>query len=45
MTYWELDTELWELIPDDFDGAGLMTLRGRIDLLERSYHIESEDFE
>lgn len=45
MNYWELETEQWELIPDDYDGAGIMTLRGRLDLLERLYRIDSEDFE
>ena len=45
MNYWELETEQWERIPDDYDGAGTMTLRGRRDLLERSYHIETEELE
>ena len=45
MSYWELETELWELVPDDYDGARTMTLRGRIDLLERSYNMENKDTE
>ncbi len=40
MNYWELETEAWELIPDNYDGAESMTMRGRQEHLERSYCIE-----
>lgn len=40
MNYWELETEAWELVPDDYDGAGWMTLRGRIESLERTFSLE-----
>ena len=42
MSYWELDTELWEILPDDsYDGAHQMVQRGRIQTLERVYRLES----
>ena len=43
MTYWELETEAWELYPDDhYDGAHYMTLRGRRETLERSFDLDYE---
>jgi len=45
MNYWLLETEEWELVPDNYDGAELMTIRGRIDLLERTYSLDSEPSE
>ena len=42
MTYWELETEAWELYPDDhYDGAQQMVHRGRMQTLERVYSLES----
>ena len=40
MSYWELETEEWETIPDNYDGAETITLRGRIQHLEKSYRVE-----
>jgi len=43
MSYWELDTELWELLPDDsYDGAKHMEHRGRIQQLEKMFSIEKD---
>ena len=39
MTYWELEKEPWEE-EDNYDGAGWMTNRGRIERLEKSYSLE-----
>jgi len=43
MNYWEIETEFWETIPDDHDGAESMTIRGRQDHLERSYSMDSRN--
>ncbi len=40
MTYWELETEEWETVPDNYDGAETITLRGRLEYLERAYLAE-----
>ena len=40
MSYWELETEEWETVPDNYDGAEWMTLRGRITHLEHNYTID-----
>ena len=40
MSYWELETEEWETVPDNYDGAESITVRGRLEHLERSYCIE-----
>ena len=29
MSYWELETEEWETVPDNYDGAETITVRGR----------------
>lgn len=43
MSYWELDTELWEILPDDsYDGARNMERRGRIERLESILGIEKD---
>ncbi len=39
MNYWELDEEPWEE-EDNYDGALGMTLRGRIEMLEKLYVLE-----
>lgn len=39
MSYWELAKEPWE-DEDNYDGALLMTLRGRIEMLEKLYVLE-----
>ena len=42
MTYWELETETWELYPDDhYDGARQMVQRGRVQRLEKSFSLKS----
>lgn len=44
MNYWQLEPELWELLPDDsYDGAREMENRGRIQALERSLQLESKE--
>jgi len=44
MTYWELEPEAWELLPDDsYDGARHMEHRGRIEALERRFHLDIQD--
>ena len=44
MSYWDLETELWELFPDDsYDGAINMVHRGRIERLERMFSIEQDE--
>lgn len=40
MSYWELETEEWETVPDNYDGAETITTRGRLEHLERSYYAE-----
>lgn len=41
MSYWELETELWEILPDDsYDGAKNMVQRGRIERLESILNLE-----
>ena len=40
MSYWELETEAWELEPDNYDGARWMTMRGRRQFLEKSFSLE-----
>ena len=40
MTYWELETEEWETVPDNYDGAETITMRGRLEHLEKSYCID-----
>ena len=43
MSYWELDTELWEILPDDsYDGARNMEHRGRVQRLEKMFGIEKD---
>ena len=43
MSYWELETELWEILPDDsYDGARNMEHRGRIERLEKIFGIEKD---
>lgn len=38
MNYWELETEAWELFPDDsYDGAHHIQNRGRVEFLEELY--------
>ena len=41
MSYWELETEDWE-DEDNYDGALWMTMRGRTELLERLFVVESD---
>lgn len=42
MTYWELEPELWETLPDDsYDGARHMEHRGRVERIRRLYNLES----
>ncbi len=43
MSYWQLETEEWETVPDNYDGAETMTLRGRAEHLERSWLLSLED--
>lgn len=44
MNYWELEPELWELLPDDsYDGARFMERRGRIQVLEKRLALESAE--
>ncbi len=40
MSYWLLETEEWETVPDNYDGAESITARCRIKHLEKSYCIE-----
>ncbi len=40
MNYWQLETEEWETIPDNYDGAESITIRGRREYLEKSYSAE-----
>lgn len=40
MTYWELEQEPWEEHEDNYDGAHWMTIRGRIQTLEKLYTLE-----
>lgn len=40
LNYWLLPTEEWELVPDNYDGAESMTLRGRRESLEKAYSID-----
>lgn len=40
MNYWLLETEDWELVPDNYDGAETMTLRGRLQRLEMSFLLD-----
>ena len=42
MTYWELETEAWEILSDDhYDGARQMVQRGRVQRLEKSFLLKS----
>lgn len=44
MSYWELEPELWELLPDDsYDGARNMERRGRIHILQRSLELPNAE--
>ena len=43
MSYWELDTEEWELTPDDYDGDGWMTHRARVEKLNTIFLLDSTD--
>lgn len=44
MSYWQLEPELWELLPDDsYDGAREMARRGRIQVLEKRLKLESKE--
>lgn len=43
MNYWELETEEWETVPDNYDGAESMTVRGRKKQLEQNYKLTIED--
>lgn len=44
MSYWELEEESWEN-EDNWDGAKWMHDRGRKELLEQNFMIESESIE
>ena len=35
------EVEHWETLPDNYDGAAEMTKRGRIEVLELMYELES----
>ena len=39
------EVEHWETLPDDYDGAAEMTKRGRIEVLELMYGLQSYDKE
>ena len=39
--FFELETEYWETLPDNYDGAAEMTKRGRIEVLELMFRLES----
>lgn len=39
MSYWELEEESWEN-EDNWDGAKWMTIRGRMEQLEKSYSLD-----
>ena len=43
MSYWELEVELWELTPDDYDGAGWMTYRARVENLNNIFLLDSSE--
>lgn len=42
MSYWELEEELWES-EDNWDGAKWMEDRGRKQMLEAMYQIETDE--
>ena len=43
MSYWELESEPWEILPDDsYDGARHMEHRGRIEHLEKLFSIDTD---
>ena len=44
MSYWELEKEPWE-DEDNYDGALWMTIRGRIERLEKFYTLEFSRFD
>ena len=44
MSYWQLKTEEWEE-EDNYDGALWMTERGRTEMLERIFAMESDNGE
>jgi len=44
MSYWELEEELWEILPDDsYDGAKYMSHRGRVEVLEKRLSMDSAE--
>ena len=44
MSYWELEPEAWELLPDDnYDGARWMECRGRKQSLEKLFTLDCNE--
>ena len=41
--FFELETEHWETLPDNYDGAAEMTKRGRIEVLENLFLISYDN--
>jgi len=41
--FFELETEHWETLPDNYDGAAEMTKRGRIEVLEILFQLKPHD--
>ena len=41
--FFELETEHWETLPDNYDGAAEMTKRGRIEVLDNLFRLDYDN--